>query len=189
MDTAWDCVSWFFILGWWLHSEVKTNRYIYFLAMKTSIKIILPSRDAPFQLVLLYFLLDSAQDLLETGDVDTGLTKMLSVQSALAFLSYSNFWLILIIILSKPCRQILLTCCHPSPHFSMYERPFTCYQFSSVAQSCLTLCNPMNCSAPGLPVHHQLLEFTQTHVHRVSDAIQPSHALSSPSPPAPTCYK
>ena len=58
-------------------------------------------------------------------------------------------------------------------------------QFSSVAQSCLTLCNPMNCSTPGLPVHHQLLEFTQTHVHRVSDAIQPSHPLSSPSPPAP----
>ena len=57
-------------------------------------------------------------------------------------------------------------------------------QFSSVAQSCLTLCNPMNCSTPGLPVHHQLLEFTQTHVHRVSDAIQPSHPLSSPSPPA-----
>ena len=58
-------------------------------------------------------------------------------------------------------------------------------QFSSVAQSCLTLCDPMNCSMPGLPVHHQLLEFTQTHVHRVSDAIQPSHPLSSPSPPAP----
>ena len=57
--------------------------------------------------------------------------------------------------------------------------------FSSVAQSCLTLCNPMNRSTPGLPVHHQLLEFTQTHVHRVSDAIQPSHLLSSPSPPAP----
>ena len=57
-------------------------------------------------------------------------------------------------------------------------------QFSSVAQSGLTLCNPMNCSTPGLPVHHQLLEFTQTHVHRVSDAIQPSHPLSSPSPPA-----
>ena len=52
--------------------------------------------------------------------------------------------------------------------------------FSSVAQSCLTLCNPMNCSTPGLPVHHQLLEFTQTHVHRVSNAIQPSHPLSSP---------
>ena len=58
-------------------------------------------------------------------------------------------------------------------------------QFSSVAQSCLTLWDPMNCSTPGLPVHHQLPEFTQTHVHRVSDAIQPSHPLSSPSPPAP----
>ena len=58
-------------------------------------------------------------------------------------------------------------------------------QFSSVAQSCPTLCDPMNCSMPGLPVHHQLPEFTQTHVHRVSDAIQPSHPLSSPSPPAP----
>ena len=58
-------------------------------------------------------------------------------------------------------------------------------QFSSVAQSCLTLCNPTDCSMPGLPVHHQLPEFTQTHVHWVSDAIQPSHPLSSPSPPAP----
>ena len=58
-------------------------------------------------------------------------------------------------------------------------------QFSLVAQSCLTLCDPMNRSMPGLPVHHQLPEFTQTHVHRVSDAIQPSHPLSSPSPPAP----
>ena len=57
--------------------------------------------------------------------------------------------------------------------------------FSSVAQSRLTLCNPMNCSTPSLPVHHQLLEFTQTHVHQVGDAIQPSHPLSSPSPPAP----
>ena len=58
-------------------------------------------------------------------------------------------------------------------------------QFSSVAQSCPTLCDPMNHSTPGLPVHHQLPEFTQTHIHRVSDAIQPSHPLSSPSPPAP----
>ena len=58
-------------------------------------------------------------------------------------------------------------------------------QFSSVAQSCPTLCKPMNRSTPGLPVHHQLPEFTQTHVHRVRDAIQPSHPLSSPSPPAP----
>ena len=59
-------------------------------------------------------------------------------------------------------------------------------QFSSVAQSCLTLCDPMNRSTPGLPVHYQLPEFTQTHVHRVGDAIQPSHPLSSPSPPAPS---
>jgi len=58
-------------------------------------------------------------------------------------------------------------------------------QFCLVAQSCLTLCDPMNRSTPGLPVHHQLPEFTQTHVHRVGDAIQPSHPLSSPSPPAP----
>ena len=58
-------------------------------------------------------------------------------------------------------------------------------QFSSVAQLGPTLCDPMNCSMPGLPVHHQLLEFTQTHVHRASDAIQPSHPLSSSSPPAP----
>ena len=56
--------------------------------------------------------------------------------------------------------------------------------FSSVAQSCSTLCDPMNHSTPGLPVHHQLPESTQTHVHRVGDTVQPSHPLSSPSPPA-----
>ena len=65
------------------------------------------------------------------------------------------------------------------------EVKWVCPRFSSVAQSCLTLCNPMNHSMPGLPVHHQLPEFTQTHVHRVGDAIQPSHPLSSPSPAAP----
>ena len=57
-------------------------------------------------------------------------------------------------------------------------------QFSSFAQSYLTLCDPMDCSMPGLPVHHQLSELTQTHVHRIGAAIQPSHHLSSPSPPA-----
>ena len=57
-------------------------------------------------------------------------------------------------------------------------------QFSSVTQACLTLCDPMDCSTPGIPVHHQLLEFTQTHVLWVGDAIQPSHPLLSPSPPA-----
>ena len=59
------------------------------------------------------------------------------------------------------------------------------YQIRSVAQSCPTLCDPMNRSTSGLPVHYQLLEFTQTHVHQVGDTIQPSHPLSSPSPPAP----
>ena len=57
-------------------------------------------------------------------------------------------------------------------------------QFSSVVQSCPTLCDPMHCSTPGFPVHHQLLQFIQTHVHQVGDAIQPSHPLLSPSPPA-----
>ena len=64
------------------------------------------------------------------------------------------------------------------------------FQFSSVTQSCLTLCHPMNRSTPGLPVHHQLSEFTQTHVHQVGDAIQPSHPLSSPSPaPNPSQHR
>ena len=74
------------------------------------------------------------------------------------------------------------------PYYNCYYLPFIgCFssvQFSSVAQSCPTLCDPMNRSTPGLPVHHQLPEFTQTHDHRVSDAIQPSHPLVSPSPPA-----
>ena len=65
------------------------------------------------------------------------------------------------------------------------NHPFRSDQIRSVAQSCLTFCDPMNLSTPGFPVHHQLPEFTQTHVHRVSNAIQPSHPLSSPSPPAP----
>ena len=72
----------------------------------------------------------------------------------------------------------------------VYAHVYVCvcvcmYKFSSVTQSCPTLCDPMNCSTPGLPVHHQLLEFTQTQVHRVSDVIQPSHPLASRSPPAP----
>jgi len=62
---------------------------------------------------------------------------------------------------------------------------YSSVQFSSIAQSCPTLCDPMNPSVSGLPIHHQLPEFTQTHVHRVGDGIQPSHPLPSPSPPAP----
>ena len=78
-----------------------------------------------------------------------------------------------------------------SPHpyyYSLRSQALRSYsvQFSAVTQSCPTLCDPMNHSTPGLPVHHHLPEFTQTHVQRVSDAIQPSHPLSSLSPPAPS---
>ena len=97
---------------------------------------------------------------------------------------------------SKP-KSGLETLCTASVHYSgiklncssfcfdYYLKQEPNLQFSSVAQSCPTLCDPINRSTPGLSVHHQLSEFTQTHVHRVSDAIQPSHPLSSPSPPAP----
>ena len=83
--------------------------------------------------------------------------------------------LIIQIFINKLLIYVLLFSTPPSSFFFL----------SSVAQSCPTLCDPMNRSTPGLPVHHQLQEFTQTHVHRLSDAIQPSHPLSSPSPPAP----
>ena len=73
----------------------------------------------------------------------------------------------------------------PGATLSVLRLFLSLIQFNSVAQSCPTLCDPMNLSTPGLPVHHQLPKFTQTHVHQVSDAIQPSHPLSSPSPPAP----
>ena len=69
--------------------------------------------------------------------------------------------------------------------FVFYYKATSTSQFSSVAQSCLTVCDPMNRSTPGFPVHHQLPEFTQTRVHRIGDAIQPSHPLSSPSSSAP----
>ena len=73
----------------------------------------------------------------------------------------------------------------PYNNYPLITSSFHSDQIRSVAQSCPTLCDPMNHSTPGLPVHHQLPEFTQTHVHRVSDAIQPSHPLLSPSPLAP----
>ena len=74
---------------------------------------------------------------------------------------------------------------YPMINYNGKESEKVSVQFRSVAQSCPTLCDPMNRSTPGLPVHHKLPEFTQTHFHRVSDAIQPPHPLSSPSPPAP----
>ena len=92
------------------------------------------------------------------------------------------------------CSHALLQGIFPTqswnPHFLhlLHCRPILLptvqFRFNSVTQSCLTLCDPMDCSTPGLPVHHQLPELTQTHVHRVGDAIQPSHPLSAPSPHA-----
>ena len=75
--------------------------------------------------------------------------------------------------------DLLTSCSECLSHFFLFILP----QFSSVVQSWLTLCDPMECSTPGLPVHHQLPEFTQTHVHWVSNAIQTSHPLLSPSLP------
>ena len=76
------------------------------------------------------------------------------------------------------------------PKLSLWHwKPFNSGHFSLVAQSCLTLCDPMDYSMPGFPVHHQLREFTQTHAHQVSDAIQPSFSLLAPSPPAFNLYQ
>ena len=72
-----------------------------------------------------------------------------------------------------------------SSSIHIYHHPGLTHSLTSVAQSCPNLCDPVNRSTPGLPVHHQLPEFTQTHVHQVSDANQPSHPLLSPSPPTP----
>ena len=82
-------------------------------------------------------------------------------------------------------RQREQTCGHNvgGRGWADWQSGFGSVQFSSVVQSCPTLCDPNDCSMPGLPVHHQLPELAQTHVHRVSDNIQPSHPLSSPSPP------
>ena len=97
-----------------------------------------------------------------------------------ALWEYAIYWSIYfpqlqaLCFLGSPKKERNFICCYN-----------LCYQFSSVAQSCPTLCDPMNCSMPGLPVHHQLLELTQTHAHSVSYANQPSHPLSSPPPPAP----
>ena len=81
------------------------------------------------------------------------------------------------------CQIWLSTWIHVNTHVHAHNANMKITFFRPVAQSCPTLCNPMGCSTPGLPVHHQLPECAQTHVHWVGDAIQPSHPLSSPSPP------
>ena len=114
----------------------------------------------------------------------------------IAFLPRSNCLLIswlqspsAVILEPKKIKSVSVSIVSPSICHEVMEpdaMTFSSAQFSSVTQSCLTLCDPMNCSMPGLPVHHQLPEFTQTHAHWVSDAIQPSYPLSSPPPPAPS---
>ena len=117
---------------------------------------------------------------------------------ALLLLFWSGFllFLFLLIAVARTSRTMLSNsgesehpCLVPDLRENAFSFPaltiMLAVQFSSGTQSCPTLCDPMNRSTPGVPVHHQLSEFTQTHVHRVGNAIKPSHPLSSPSPPAP----
>ena len=107
---------------------------------------------------------------------------------AICICIFIEAWLTIAKIWKQPQRLIdesIKKMQHTHAHTHTHTHTHRNIQFSSVAQSCPTLCNPMNRSTPGLPVHHQLPEFTQTHIHQVSNAIQPSHPLLSPSPPAP----
>ena len=90
-----------------------------------------------------------------------------------------SLFLIWVILIDVQCYLTVVLIC-----ISLMANDAEIFQFSSVVQSCPTLCNPMYCSTLGFPVHHQLPELTQTHVNRDGDATQPSHPLSSPSPPA-----
>ena len=111
------------------------------------------------------------------GIGDSAVTKRKEVKSPLStFINQENILKILL--------QYRVEDPNPRFWFSKFEKRLRnlSVQFSSVTQSCLTLCDPMDCSMPGFPVHHQILEHAQTHVHRVGDAIQPSHPLLFPSP-------
>ena len=122
-----------------------------------------------------FLLVGKGQDLGVSVVIATGMTLLLAflVDSAREYMHEYTRMYRYKYIHSYTCAQM-----------NMLLHIFSSVQFSSVAQSCLTLCDPMNHSTPGLPVHRHLPEFTQTHVHQVSDAIQPSHPLLSPSPPA-----
>ena len=113
------------------------------------------------------------------------LSPLYTVMYAFQCYSLKSSHPLLLPLSPKSVLYVCLLCSHAHEVVSTVFLDFTTVRLSSVSQSCLTLCDPMNCSMPGLPVHHQLPEFTQTHVHRVGDAIQPSHPRSSPSPPAP----
>ena len=123
---------------------------------------------------------------LSTTSIRTIYEKKKFFFKGLTGLTHSLFW-VLLRGLFPTTLYVSVFCfsCQSQAGMGNFNSSVWVSSVRSVAQSCLTLCNPMNCSTPGLPVHHQLPDFTQTHVHRVSDAIQPSHPLSSPSPPAP----
>ena len=113
----------------------------------------------------------------------TGLSKISMIGHSMCCywtkpLSSKSLWTTAVSVVSSS-RKIF-----PIVAYSHIQSHTIIIQFTSVTQSCSTLCDPMNCSTPGLPVHHQLPEFTQTNIHLVGDAIQPSHPLLSPSPPA-----
>jgi len=127
-------------------------------------------------LLILFWLSFSLRIL--NGDVDN---CYLSLTTAKRCASPLISHVVFTIMLQVKCCSCLTD---RKPELCRVTRCWRLHQFSSVTQLCPTLCDPMNCSTPGLPVHHHLLEFTQTHIHQVSDAIQPSHLLSSPSPPA-----
>ena len=116
---------------------------------------------------------------------------LLSRSHCIPLLQWGSHYILLQGIYPKITKTLIRKDMYPYVHHSiiynnhdMKETKVPIIHFSSVAPSCLTLCDPMNCSMPGLPVHHQLLEYTQTHVHWVCDVIQPSYLLSSPSLPA-----
>ena len=126
----------------------------------------------------------------EWGVPSNELICSLSCSTQSFFISLLPTSSLILVIIPETLRstKLLALCLWYSTWNTFPQHPrwvFFRVQFSSVAQLCPTLCDPMNRRMPGLPVHHHPPEFTQTHVHQVGDAIQPSHPLSSPSPPAP----
>ena len=156
------------------------------LAVQGTLKSLLQDHSSK-ALVLqcsVFFILQLSQPYMTTGKTIalTGWTFVGKVMSLL-FKKLSRLFIAFL-----PRSKCLLISWLQSPSAAILEPKkikSVIFKISSVAQSCLTLCDPMNRSTPGLPVHYHLPDFTQTHVHRVGDAIQPSHPLSSPSPPAP----
>ena len=178
-------------LSWWCHPTISSSVVPFSSCLQSfqvfSNESVLPIRWPKYWSFsispsngyseLISFRMDWFDLLAVQGTLKSLLPYHSSKASALlcsASLSWSHPLLLLL------CPHIHSAVCVSIP--ALQIRRYGSVQFSSVAQSCPTLCDPMNCSTPGLPVHHQLPEFTQTHIRRVSDAIQPSHPLLSPIP-------